>query len=159
MHRSSIQLLCSTDNLCISFFCPAMPRAVMPASLGIPRASRKKGCSESSLLEPSLSPFHFSSTYKDLSKALKKVSEEQRPFTYPTKRINQEGGNVENWGVINLSSTSRERLEMDWNWCHLYHSGMKSSLISAFSEVRSDSHSFIYPASTDSLNTNCVRGK
>lgn len=85
----------------------------MPASLGIPRASRKKGCSESSLLEPSLSPFHFSSTYKDLSKALKKVSEEQRPFTYPTKRINQEGGNVENWGVINLSSTSRERLEMD----------------------------------------------
>lgn len=44
----------------------------MPASLGIPRASRKKGCSESSLLEPSLSPFHFSSTYKDLSKALKK---------------------------------------------------------------------------------------
>lgn len=44
----------------------------MPASLGLPRAPRKKGCSESILLEPSLFPFHFSSTYKDISKALKK---------------------------------------------------------------------------------------
>lgn len=36
---------------------------------------------------------------------------------------------------------------MDWNWCRLI-SEMKSSLISAFSDVSCDPRSFIYPAST-----------